>query len=102
MVRPAPCTQFHRECLLSPLLPSPCHRLCCGRFSPCSAISPSNCPVNDCPTGELAMPYDSKHSDTRNLVAEMLAPMLKKTLFVAISRVAAAEGEIEQFITDHL
>jgi len=41
-------------------------------------------------------------SDTKNTVAELLAPMLKKTLFVAISRVAAPASEIEPFVADHL
>ncbi len=40
--------------------------------------------------------------DTKDLAAELLAPMLKKTLFVAISRVAASAGEIEPFVADHL
>jgi len=40
--------------------------------------------------------------DTKDLVAELLAPMLKKTLFVAISRVAASASEIEPFVADHL
>jgi uncharacterized protein len=40
--------------------------------------------------------------DTRNTIAELLAPMLKKTLFVAISRVAASASEIEPFVADHL
>jgi hypothetical protein len=31
-------------------------------------------------------------------VAELLAPMLKKTLFVAISRVAAPASAIEPFV----
>jgi uncharacterized protein len=48
------------------------------------------------------MPHDSKDRDTKDIVAELLAPMLKKTLFVAISRVAASAGEIEPFVADHL
>ena len=43
------------------------------------------------------MPHDRK-----DIVAELLAPMLKKTLFVAISRVAAPAAEIEPFVADHL
>jgi hypothetical protein len=34
-------------------------------------------------------------NDTRKAVAELLAPMLKKTLFVAINRVAAPASAIE-------
>jgi uncharacterized protein len=41
-------------------------------------------------------------SDDRANAAELLAPMLKKKLFVAISRVVAPESEIEPFVTDHL
>jgi uncharacterized protein YciI len=37
-----------------------------------------------------------------DIVAELLAPMLKKTLFVAISRVAASADEIKPFVADHL
>jgi uncharacterized protein YciI len=40
--------------------------------------------------------------DTKDLVASLLAPMLKKTLFVAISRVAAPAGAIAPFVADHL
>jgi uncharacterized protein len=40
-------------------------------------------------------------NDTRKAVAELLVPMLKKTLFVAISRVAAANA-IEPLVADHL
>jgi uncharacterized protein YciI len=43
------------------------------------------------------MPHDRK-----DIAAELLASMLKKTLFVAISRVAASASEIEPFIADHL
>jgi uncharacterized protein len=39
---------------------------------------------------------------TKDLVAELLAPMLRKTLFVAISRVAASASEIEPFVAEHL
>jgi hypothetical protein len=39
---------------------------------------------------------------TKDTVAESLAPMLKKILFVAISRVAASADEIEPFVADHL
>ena len=42
------------------------------------------------------MPRDTKDHDTKDMVAELLAPMLKKTL------VAASAGEIEPFVTDHL
>ena len=41
-------------------------------------------------------------SEVNDAVAELLAPMLKKTLFVAISRVAASASEIEPFVADHL
>src|ERR1700761_3278828 len=40
--------------------------------------------------------------DTNDIVAKLLAPMLKKTLFVAINRVAASASEIEPFVADHL
>jgi uncharacterized protein len=40
--------------------------------------------------------------DRKDLAAELLAPMLKKTLFVAISRLAASASEIEPFVADHL
>jgi uncharacterized protein len=40
--------------------------------------------------------------DTRTAVAELLAPMLKKTLFVAINRVAAPSDAIEPFVAEHL
>ena len=40
--------------------------------------------------------------DTKAAVAELLAPMLKKTLFVALSRVAAPASEIEPFVAEHL
>jgi len=40
--------------------------------------------------------------NTSNAVAERLAPMLKKTLFVAINRVAASANEIEPFVSEHL
>ncbi|MGA2456039.1 MAG: YciI family protein [Terriglobales bacterium] len=41
-------------------------------------------------------------NDSRKTVAELLAPMLKKTLFAAISRVAAPASAIEPFVADHL
>ena len=41
-------------------------------------------------------------NDTRKTVAELLAPMLKKTLFVAINRVAAPASAIEPFVAEHL
>jgi uncharacterized protein YciI len=41
-------------------------------------------------------------NDTRKTVAELLAPMLKKTLFVAINRVAAPASTIEPFVAEHL
>jgi uncharacterized protein YciI len=41
-------------------------------------------------------------NDTRKTVSELLAPMLKKTLFVAISRVAAPASAIEPFVSEHL
>ena len=41
-------------------------------------------------------------NDTRKAVTELLAPMLKKTLFVAVSRVAAAPSTIEPFVAEHL
>jgi hypothetical protein len=40
-------------------------------------------------------------NDTRKTVAELLAPMLKKTLFVAINRVAAPASSIEPFVAEH-
>jgi XapX domain-containing protein len=41
-------------------------------------------------------------NDTRKAVEQLLAPMLKKTLFVAISRVVAPASEIEPFVAEHL
>ncbi|HXN26836.1 MAG TPA: YciI family protein [Candidatus Acidoferrales bacterium] len=41
-------------------------------------------------------------NDSGKAVAELLAPMLKKTLFVAISRVAAPANAIQPFVADHL
>jgi len=41
-------------------------------------------------------------NESRKPVAELLAPMLKKTLFAAISRVAAPASAIEPFVADHL
>jgi uncharacterized protein YciI len=41
-------------------------------------------------------------NDTRKAVAELLAPMLKKTLFVAINHVAAPASAIEPFVAEHL
>jgi len=40
--------------------------------------------------------------DSRKDVEELLAPMLKKTLFVAINRVAAPANAIEPFVAEHL
>lgn len=40
--------------------------------------------------------------NTTKGVAELLAPMLKKTLFVAISRVAVPVCEIEPFVAEPL
>jgi uncharacterized protein YciI len=41
-------------------------------------------------------------NDTKKAIAELLAPMVKKMLFVAISRVAAPASAIEPFVADHL
>ena len=41
-------------------------------------------------------------NNTRNAVAELLARMLKKTLFVDINRVAAPPNAIEPFVSEHL
>ena len=41
-------------------------------------------------------------NNTNKAVAELLAPMLKKTLFVAISRVAAPASAIEPFVAEQL
>jgi len=41
-------------------------------------------------------------NNSSKAVAELLAPMLKKTLFVAISRVAAPASAIEPFVAEHL
>jgi|SRR5271170_4300529 len=41
-------------------------------------------------------------NNTNKAVAELLAPMLKKTLFVAISRVAAPPSAIEPFVAEQL
>lgn len=41
-------------------------------------------------------------NNTSKAAAELLAPMLKKTLFVAISRVAAPASAIEPFVAEHL
>lgn len=38
----------------------------------------------------------------QNAVAELLAPMLKKTLFVALNHVVAPTSEIAPFVADHL
>lgn len=38
----------------------------------------------------------------QNAVAELLAPMLRKTLFVALNRVVAPASEIAPFVADHL
>lgn len=50
----------------------------------------------------MALPVVGTPKDTKRAVAELLAPMLKKTLFVAINHVAAQASEIEPFIADHL
>jgi len=39
---------------------------------------------------------------TSKAVAELLAPMLQKPLFVAISRVAAPANAIEPLVAEHL
>jgi len=41
-------------------------------------------------------------NDTSKAVAELLAPMLEKTLFVAINRVAAPANAIQPFVAEHL
>jgi uncharacterized protein YciI len=41
-------------------------------------------------------------NDSRKTVADLLAPMLKKTLFVAINHVAAPASAIEPFVAEHL
>ena len=41
-------------------------------------------------------------SNPNAAVAELLAPMLNQTLFVAINRVAAAACAIEPFVAEHL
>src|ERR1700685_4008122 len=41
-------------------------------------------------------------NDNKKAVEQLLAPMLKKTLFVAINHVAAPTGAIEPFVTEHL
>jgi len=41
-------------------------------------------------------------NDRQNAVAELLAPMLRKTLFVALNRVVAPASEIAPFVADHL
>jgi uncharacterized protein len=38
----------------------------------------------------------------QNAVAELLAPMLRKTLFVALNHVVAPASEIAPFVADHL
>jgi uncharacterized protein len=40
-------------------------------------------------------------NDTKKPAEELLAPMLKKTLFVAINRVAAPASAIEPFVAEH-
>jgi uncharacterized protein len=40
--------------------------------------------------------------DKKKAVEQLLAPMLKKTLFVAINRVVAPSSAIEPFVTEHL
>ena len=44
----------------------------------------------------------SMSNDINQTVDKLLAPMLKKTLFVAISRVAAPASAIEPFVAEHL
>jgi uncharacterized protein len=41
-------------------------------------------------------------NDRQNAVAELLAPMLRKTLFVVLNRVVAPASEIAPFVADHL
>jgi uncharacterized protein len=41
-------------------------------------------------------------SDAGKAAGELIAPMLKKTLFVAINRVAAPASAIELFVAEHL
>jgi uncharacterized protein len=41
-------------------------------------------------------------NDSRKAVDQLLASMLKKTLFVAISRVAAPASAVEPFVAEHL
>jgi uncharacterized protein len=41
-------------------------------------------------------------NDSRKSVEAILSPMLKKTLFVAINRVAAPASAIEPFVAEHL
>jgi uncharacterized protein len=41
-------------------------------------------------------------NDGGKTVEDLLAPMLKKTLFVAINRVAAPASAIEPFVAEHL
>jgi uncharacterized protein YciI len=41
-------------------------------------------------------------NDNKKAVEQLLAPMLKKTLFVAINHVAAPAGAIEPFVAEHL
>ena len=41
-------------------------------------------------------------NDSTKTLAELLAPMLKKTLFVAINRVTAPTSAIEPFVAEHL
>jgi uncharacterized protein YciI len=41
-------------------------------------------------------------NDSRKAVEQLLAPMLKRTLFVAISRVVAPATAIEPFVVEHL
>jgi uncharacterized protein len=40
--------------------------------------------------------------DKQNAVAELLAPMLRKTLLVALNRAVAPASEIAPFVADHL
>jgi uncharacterized protein YciI len=41
-------------------------------------------------------------NDSRKAVEELLAPMLKKTLYVAINRVATPASAVEPFVAEHL
>jgi hypothetical protein len=41
-------------------------------------------------------------NDNKKAVEQLLAPMLKKALFVAINRVEAPASAIEPFVAEHL